>query len=224
MQRGRDEVRVYVRYPEARRQSIGDVEDLLVRLPDGTAAPLSEVAEYELGEGFTQIGRLDRRRVINVSADVDASLANTADVNTLLTGEVLPGLQRRYPSLRYGLEGEQQEQAESMNSLGMAMLVAVGGIYILLAAQFRSYVQPLIVMSAIPFGLVGAVWGHIAFNTVRDMPLNFLSHVRRGGADRRSGERLAGADRPHQPQADRRVPARWRPSARRGCAAAGRSC
>ena len=177
VQRGRDEVRVYVRYDESRRASLGDIEDLYIRLPDGTAAPLSEVAVTEFGEGFTQIQRLDRRRVINVTADVDTTVENVtvADVNALLVGQVLPAIQAQFPDLRYELEGESQEQAESMTSLGMAMLVAVLGIYILLAAQFRSYVQPLIVMSAIPFGFVGAAWGHAALNTFRDMPLNFLS-------------------------------------------------
>jgi multidrug efflux pump subunit AcrB len=175
VQRGRDEVRVYVRYPESSRASLADIEELYIRTPQGAAAPLSEVAVYELGEGFSQIQRLNRERVINVSASIDPTLANAGDVNTLLREEVLPTLVAAEPRLSWALEGEQQEQSESLNSLGVAMLVAMGGIYVLLAVQFRSYLQPIIVMSAIPFGLVGAVWGHVFLNAFREMPLNFLS-------------------------------------------------
>ncbi|MEM8872911.1 MAG: efflux RND transporter permease subunit [Planctomycetota bacterium] len=174
-QRERDEVRVYVRYPKDQRRSLADIEELYIRLPDGTAAPLSTVAEYELGEGFSQISRVERQRIVNVTADVDTTLANAAELNTLLREEVLPQVVADNPGTRWSMKGEQEEQRESMNSLLLSLGVAMVGIYGLLAILFRSYIQPVIVMSAIPFGLVGAIWGHILFDFFRPMPLNFLS-------------------------------------------------
>ncbi|MEM6312772.1 MAG: efflux RND transporter permease subunit, partial [Planctomycetota bacterium] len=174
-QRERDEVRVYVRYPKAQRTSLADIEDLYIRLPDGTAAPLSTVARYELGEGFSQINRVERQRVVNVTADVDTAVANAAEINTLLREQVLPAINARHAGVNWSMEGEQEEQRESMNSLLASLGIAVIGIYGLLAVLFRSYIQPVIVMSAIPFGLVGAIWGHVVFDIFRPMPLNFLS-------------------------------------------------
>ncbi len=176
MQRGRDEVRVYVRYPEEARQTLADVEDLYIRLPDGTEAPLDRVAEMELGTGFNAIRRTDRRRVVSVTADVDTAKVTSSDVTALLEAESLPELTRRFPAVTWSLEGEQQEQAESLVSLQLAMAVALVGIYAILAVLFRSYVQPLVVMSAIPFGFAGAVAGHLVMHwLVRDTPLTFLS-------------------------------------------------
>ena len=176
VQRGRDEVRVFVRYPEDRRRSLADVEDLFIRLPDGTEAPLSQVAEYEVGEGYGAITRTDRRRVLAVTADVDPTAATTSDVNAVVTDEILPQLAARFPDVGFGLEGEAQEQSESLTSLGLAMLVALVGIYAMLAVLFRSYVQPIVVMSAIPFGFAGAVLGHFLMDQfVKPTPLSFLS-------------------------------------------------
>lgn len=176
IQRGRDEVRVYVRYPAGQRQGIADVENLYIRLPDGTEAPLTRVAHYQLGEGFSSINRVDRRRVVAVTADVDPSVATASNVNEVLAENVLPELRAQFPVVSWTMEGEQQEQLESMESLRLGMLVALVGIFGLLAIQFRSYVQPLVVMSAIPFGITGAIWGHIVMDTfVRPTPLSFIS-------------------------------------------------
>ena len=176
VQRGRDEVRVFVRYPEERRRSLADVEDLFVRLPDGTEAPLSEVAEYQVGEGYNAIQRTDRRRVVSVTADIAPGTVTSSDVNAVLTADVLPELEQKYPAVTWSMEGEAQEQAESLQSLSLAMGVALVGIYAMLAVQFRSYVQPVVVMSAIPFGFAGAVAGHILMDQlVRPTPLSFLS-------------------------------------------------
>lgn len=176
VQRGRDEVRVLVRYPEERRRSLADVENLFVRLPDGTEAPLSQIANYEVGTGYGAITRTDRRRVLRVTADVDTAAVTSSDVNAILTEQILPQLEQRFPNVGWGMEGEQQEQAESMQSLALAMGVAMVGIYGMLAVMFRSYVQPVVVMSAIPFGFAGAVFGHILMDQfVRPTPLSFLS-------------------------------------------------
>jgi multidrug efflux pump subunit AcrB len=201
VQRGRDEVRVYVRYPEDARESLADVEDLYIRLPDGTEAPLDRVAELEEGTGYSAIRRTDRRRVVSVTADVDVTKVTSSDIAELLTQDtveeqswwewflslfsaddendpegILGEMTERFPSVTWSLEGEQQEQAESLVSLQLAMLVALVGIYAMLAVLFRSYVQPIVVMSAIPFGFAGAAAGHLVMHwLVRDTPLTFLS-------------------------------------------------
>lgn len=161
IQRGRDDVRVMVRYPESERKSLTDIESMRVRLPNGSEAPFSTVAHVTEGRGYATIDRVDRRRVVTVTADVDADLGNANDINRELREAILPGLVRDFPGLVFDFEGEQRNQQESLGSLKTNFLVAQLAIFALLAIPFRSYLQPLIVMSAIPFGLVGAILGHV---------------------------------------------------------------
>lgn len=161
IQRGRDDIRVMVRYPESERESLGDIEGMRVRLPDGSEVPFSTVASVEEGRGFAVINRTDRRRVVTVTADVEESVANANEINIDLRRHVLPRLAAEYPGLTFDFEGEQRAQRESLGSLRVNFVVAQLAIFALLAIPFRSYSQPLIIMSAIPFGLIGAVGGHI---------------------------------------------------------------
>ncbi|MGD9253883.1 MAG: efflux RND transporter permease subunit, partial [Holophagae bacterium] len=161
IQRGRDDIRVMVRYPEDERRSLGDIERMRIRLPDGSEVPFTTVAVVEEGRGYAVINRTDRRRVVTVTADVDESMANANEINGDLRADVLPGLAIQFPGLAFDFEGEQREQKESLGSLGRNFMVAQLAIFALLAIPFRSYSQPLIIMSAIPFGLVGAVLGHV---------------------------------------------------------------
>jgi len=161
IQRGRDDIRVMVRYPQSERQSIADVENMRLRLPDGTEIPFNTVARVQYGRGYATINRADRRRVVNVTADVDETIANAREINANLADTVLPGLMRQHPGLKYRFAGEERERNESLSSLRVTFPLAMLGIYALLAVQFRSYLQPLIVMSAIPFGIVGAIVGHV---------------------------------------------------------------
>ena len=161
VQRGRDDVRVMVRYPEAERKSMGDIERMRVRLPDGSEVPFATVANIEEGRGYAVIDRADRRRVVTVSADVDETVANANEINADLRAEVLPTLAREYPGLTYDFEGEQREQRDAMGSMARNFIVAQIAIFAILAIPFRSYVQPAIIMSAIPFGLIGAALGHL---------------------------------------------------------------
>ena len=161
IQRGRDDVRVMVRYPEQQRKSLADIENMRLRLPDGTEIPFNIIAEVHRGRGYAVINRADRRRVINVTADVDNEIANANEINRNLLTTALPELKLKYPGLNFSFEGEQREQAETIRSLGGSFAIALLAIFGLLAVQFRSYAQPAIIMSAIPFGLVGAVIGHI---------------------------------------------------------------
>jgi len=166
IQRGRDDIRVMVRYPKSERKSLGDIENMRIRLSDGTEIPFENVAKVKYGSSYSTITRVDRRRVVSVSADVDEDIGNAGEINAELMRKILPELMREYPGLQYRFAGEQRERDESLGSLKRNFVIAMLAIYALLAVQFRSYTQPLIVMSAIPFGIVGAVWGHVLMGAV----------------------------------------------------------
>ena len=161
LQRGRDEVRVYVRLPESERNTLADLQDYRIRTPTGGAAPLSEVADVSFGVASSTINRIDGRRIVTVTADVDAAVITGSEVNAELTSAILPDLQRRFPGLRYGFGGEQRQQTLAFEGLARGFILAMLAIYALLAIPFRSYVQPLVVMASIPLGLVGAAIGHL---------------------------------------------------------------
>ena len=161
IQRGRHEIKIMIRYPEQERRSLGNIESIRIRTPQGAEVPFSRVAEVDIGRGFATIERSNRQRIVNVLADVDQATINAQEVLTDLERNVLPGLVNAYPGLRFSFEGQEQDRAESFASLQRGFLLALLMIYILLAVLFRSYAQPVVVMLAIPFGLMGAVWGHI---------------------------------------------------------------
>lgn len=166
IQRGQNDVRVMVRYPKNERKSIADIENMRIRLADGTEIPFKVVADVQYGQGYANIRRVDRRRVVNVTADVEETAANARQINDDLIKNVLPQLKLEYPGLNYRLSGAERERSESFGSLYTTFPLALLAIYGLLAVQFRSYLQPVIVMSAIPFGLVGAVVGHVLMGFV----------------------------------------------------------
>jgi multidrug efflux pump subunit AcrB len=161
IQRGRDDVRVMVRYPVAERRSLSDLEQMRIRTPDGREIPFSEVARVVPGRGFASITRVDRRRAIHVTADVDSAQATPGGIVEQLGSTILPDLLARYPGVNYTFEGQQAEQRETLGGLIRGFVVALVLIYGLLAVPLRSYGQPLVIMAAIPFGFVGAVWGHV---------------------------------------------------------------
>ncbi len=160
IQRGRDDVKVMVRYPQEQRRSLGDLEDMRIRIPGGAEVPFSTVANAEYGRSYASIRRVNRHRAINVTAKVDATKGNANEIIASLEETVLPDVLSRYPGVRYSFEGQQREQLQTVDSLLGGFILTVMMIYALLAVPLKSYVQPLIIMSAIPFGVVGAVWGH----------------------------------------------------------------
>ncbi|MDT7043160.1 efflux RND transporter permease subunit [Candidatus Nitronereus thalassa] len=159
-QRGRNEVKVMVRLPEEERRSYFTVEHLILLTKEGGEIPLAEAAEIESGHAYTEIKRRDGRRVVAVTGDVDDQLANANTIIAELTANELDALIQKYPGLNYSLEGEQASQQESLSALAVGFALAMLLIYGLLAIPFRSYIQPLIVMLSIPFGIIGAVAGH----------------------------------------------------------------
>jgi len=161
VQRGRNELKIILKYPKDQRSSISDLENMMILAPNGSTIPVRQVAQLEIGEGLSSIERKDRKRSINVTADVDLSISNGNEVIASVTKNILPLILKKYNSVNYSLEGEQQEQGENLKSLGKNFLLAMIIVYMLLAIPFKSYFQPLVVMSSIPFGITGAVIGHI---------------------------------------------------------------
>jgi HAE1 family hydrophobic/amphiphilic exporter-1 len=161
IQRDRDDVKVMVRYAEEERHSLSGIEDMRIRSPDGHEVPIEEVAEIIPGRAYSMINRVDRKRTITVISDIDESIANASMIVDDLKANFLPTLKQRYPGLAYDFEGQEKRTRESMDSIKSGYLLALMGIFLLLASQFRSYIQPLIVMTAIPFGLIGAILGHL---------------------------------------------------------------
>ncbi|MBW2525414.1 MAG: efflux RND transporter permease subunit [Deltaproteobacteria bacterium] len=160
-QRGRHEIRSYVRLPEAERTSLADLEQLLIRTPQGGEIPLGVAASVDRGRAYTSIKRKDGRRIINVTADVEEGVANANKVVEELRKGALPELMRKYPGLSYDLSGQQQRQEEALTALFRGFAIALIVMFGLMAIPFKSYSQPLIIMSAIPFGIVGALFGHL---------------------------------------------------------------
>ena len=160
IQRGRDDIRVMVRYPLEERRSLGDLENMRIRTPGGGEVPFSHVASVDPGRGFASIKRVDRDRAVNVTAAVDEGVTTAGAVIEDLRARVLPEVLPRHPGVRFVFEGLQAEQEEATTGLQVGFTIAMLVIYALLAIPLKSYVQPLIIMSAIPFGLIGAVWGH----------------------------------------------------------------
>tara|TARA_R110002124_G_scaffold233406_1_gene398805 strand:- start:193078 stop:196218 length:3141 start_codon:yes stop_codon:yes gene_type:complete len=159
-QRGRSEVIVYVRYPKAERDNLASLQQTRIRLIDGTQVPLSSVAHIREQTGYSSIQTVNGRQVVNVTSKVDYELVTPSEVLAELNTTILPQLQERYTGLSYSFEGESRDQKDDLASLGRNMSIALLIIYVLLGAQLRSYAQPIVIMMAIPFGVIGAVWGH----------------------------------------------------------------
>ncbi|MBW2317958.1 MAG: efflux RND transporter permease subunit [Deltaproteobacteria bacterium] len=161
LQRDEDEVKVMILYPKSERNTLDSIEQMRIRTADGYEVPFKEVANVNMERGYTSIIRAQRQRVIKVMADVDTAIANANEVRMDLRMRVLPQLEKRYPGLRYSIEGAGKEQKESMDDVVKGFIVALFAIYALLAIPFRSFTQPIIIMVAIPFGLIGAITGHL---------------------------------------------------------------
>jgi len=172
IQRNRDEVKVYVRYPKEERASLSQLERLSIRTPSGETVPLASVAQFDVGRGYAQIRRVDRRRTLNVEADVNKQTANIEGIKEDLAALAIT-LEQQYPDIRISLEGEAREQRESFASLRIGLIFVLLVIYTLLAIPFRSYLQPLLVMAVIPFGIVGGVLGHM----IMGMSLSIMSYM-----------------------------------------------
>jgi len=161
IQRGKDELKVMVRYPQDERRSIADLQNMRIRTPSGDEVPFEEVAEMSFGTSYSAISRLNRKRTITVSADLDPDVVESGEIVKEISEDYIPALLAKYPGISYGLEGASQEQVNLIRNLSIASIAALFLIYALIAIPLHSYSQPLIIMSVIPFGIIGAVLGHM---------------------------------------------------------------
>ena len=160
-QRGRLEMKTVVRFPKKERSLTHTLENMKIALPNGALVPLSAVATMEKGRAFSKIKRSNGRRIAEVTADVIPGKGDSGAVLRDMKANVLPDVLASYPGLSFSFEGEAKDQQESLGELGKGYILALVVIFALLAIPFKSYTQPFVIMAAIPFGLVGAVWGHV---------------------------------------------------------------
>ncbi|MGD9174162.1 MAG: efflux RND transporter permease subunit [Desulfobacterales bacterium] len=159
-QRGRNEVKVMVRLPKEERVSEYNLEQMILRTSTGIEVPLKETVTIKRGRAYTTIDRRNGRRIVTVAADVRPR-SKTDQVLQSLMGDTLPALQKKYSGLTYSFEGRQADRRESMRSLMIGLMMALIVIYAMLSLPFNSFIQPVIIMLCIPFGIVGAVIGHL---------------------------------------------------------------
>ncbi|NOX35190.1 MAG: efflux RND transporter permease subunit [Deltaproteobacteria bacterium] len=164
IQRGKDDIKVMVRYSQKERESESSIDELRIRTRDGRQIPLNQVADIEMKRGYSTIQRVDRKRIITVISDINEDIANARQIVEDLKKNYLDTLANRFPGVTYDLEGQAKRTEESINSLKIGFSLAAMIMFLLLASQFRSYIQPVIIMTAIPFGLIGAIIGHYFMN------------------------------------------------------------
>ncbi len=160
LQRGRHEVKLMVRYPENQRSSLADYQEIRVRTQDGAERPITEIAEVDVVRGYSEINRVNQMRSVTISADLDESKTAPDVVIDELRNQFMPTLQAQFPAISVRWEGQREQSTESVGSLITGFLVAIVAMFVLLVLQFRSYIQPLLILAIIPFGMIGAVWGH----------------------------------------------------------------
>jgi multidrug efflux pump subunit AcrB len=171
VQRGREEVKVMVRYPLEKRSSLETLRKMRVRKSDGTTAPFSVVATTEYSDSLASIERYDNKRVVSVEASVDKGQTSPTEINARLRDEYFPEMLAKFPALSISQGGETEQRAKSMQSLTTGFILSIILIYVLIAIPLRSYLKPLIIMSVIPFGIIGALLGHFLIG----IPISILS-------------------------------------------------
>lgn len=169
IQRGKDELKVMVRYPLEGRRSIANLENMRIRTPSGDEVPFGSVADLSFGKSYSSISRLNRARTITVSADIDPNIVEPGKLVAEISADYIPELLSRHPGIVYGLEGASKEEQEFIANLTVASIASLFLIYALIAIPLHSYSQPLVIMSVIPFGLIGAVIGHIVMGKAISM-------------------------------------------------------
>ncbi len=172
VQRAREDVKIMVRYPIEHRRGISDVESMWVKTDNGELVPFREVAHINEGRAYATIKRKNQKRTVTITADVDEAAGNANRINAAVATS-FPKWQQQFPGIEFEFGGQQREFVKSFGSLWRDFLIAAALIYVILAALFKSYIQPIIVMVAIPFGIVGAVIGHY----IMGFPLTILSLI-----------------------------------------------
>ena len=159
--RGREDVKVMVRYPEEERLAIANLNDMYIRVPGRGEVPFESVATYRVEAGYQKLERLDRLRTLEIDADVETNGPPPRDIVDAVFRDYLPTWLQQYPDLYVNLDGELQEEIEFRDATVRLMALAMMIIYALMAVAFRSYWQPMLILTAVPFGLMGAIFGHM---------------------------------------------------------------
>ena len=170
IQRGRNEVKVMLRYPRDQRRNLATLESMRVRTSTGLEIPFSRVAEVKVGKSFTAIRRVDRQRALNITADVDKKTTDPKSIREDLAKHI-DEILMAHPHVKWSFEGEARAEEESKSSLWVALGIILFGLYALTAIPFKSYLQPFVVLTVVPFGVVGAVLGHV----IHDLPVSMMS-------------------------------------------------
>lgn len=159
--RNKEEIKVMVRYPLEQRRTVGYLENMLIRTPTGTSVPFSTVAQIEKGESYASITRVDGKRAITITANANKNIVEPSKVVQEIQKDYLPQLQAKYPKIQTALDGGSLDEQNAMVGLMQGFFFALFTIYALMAVPLKSYSQPLIIMSVIPFGIIGALFGHL---------------------------------------------------------------
>lgn len=159
--RNKEEIKVMVRYPLEQRRTVGYLENMLIRTPTGTSVPFSTVAQIEKGESYASITRVDGKRAITITANANKNIVEPSKVVQEIQKDYLPELQAKYPKIQTALDGGSLDEQNAMVGLMQGFFFALFTIYALMAVPLKSYSQPLIIMSVIPFGIIGALFGHL---------------------------------------------------------------
>ena len=170
IQVGTESFEIDVQLAPSDQDSLSDLDLFTVTLPSGGQVPLSAVAVVESGRGFARIARIDGRRTVTIRGDIDRRLGNLSAILQDTETQYLAGFLSRHPGVDVELEGEAANQAETQASLITGFMLGVLGIFLLLSFQFRSYIEPVIVMVAIPLGLIGVIWGHMVMGIDLTLP------------------------------------------------------
>ncbi len=171
VQRGRHEVKIMVTYPREDRRLLSNFDEVRVRLEDGVERPITELAEIDVVRSYSEINRIDQARSITVSTDLDETVGNASEIVADLQANFMPALLEEFPKIRVRWEGQQEQRGESLGSLFGGFIVALLVMFVLLAIEFKSAIQPALVMLIIPFGMLGAVIGHV----IMGLPLTLFS-------------------------------------------------
>jgi hydrophobic/amphiphilic exporter-1 (mainly G- bacteria), HAE1 family len=171
VQRDKDDIKVMVRYSQKERESEASIDNLRIRTRDGKQIPLNQVAQIKMTRGYSAIQRVDGDRVITVISDINEDVANAREIMTDLKTNYLDTIPVQFPGVSYDVEGQAKRTQESLDSLKIGFALAAMIMFLLLASQFRSYIQPVIIMTAIPFGLIGAIIGHF----IMDLDITIIS-------------------------------------------------
>lgn len=171
LQRGRDEVRVWVRYKVEDRANIGQLENMRIRFADGREFPLSEIANFEVARGVISINHFNGRREVKVDADIANKRVSVSDITTQIKTEITPRLEAQFPSVGFSFEGQNKEQAKSAASIQKVAPIVLAIMFIIIALTFMSLGQAAVVFAMVPFGFIGVVWGHWFL----DAPISFFS-------------------------------------------------